>query len=76
MRRRDILVAGYDLVEKNEACLVNGAIDFLISQRPEMQGYEGINRLYRHAVLHARPPKEMVVPLDILMKENASCYQG
>jgi LacI family transcriptional regulator len=68
---RQIRIAGYDLVRENLKLLESGAIDFLISQRPETQGYEGIYALYRHVVLRERVPGRIMVPLDILTRDNA-----
>ncbi|MGA2623699.1 MAG: substrate-binding domain-containing protein [Bacteroidota bacterium] len=74
-RRKKIFIVGYDLVEKNIELLKQGCIDFLISQRPEMQGYEGIYSLYRHGVLREKVTKKIMVPIDILTKENIGYYQ-
>jgi len=41
----------YDLIAENMHCPKEGVIDFLINQRPEIQGYQGIYTLYRHVVL-------------------------
>jgi LacI family transcriptional regulator len=73
--RNSVAVVGYDLVRDNERLLSEGGIDFLISQRPEMQGYQGIYALYRHIVLNERVPRHVMLPLDILTKENLRYYQ-
>lgn len=69
-----VCIVGYDLVAKNQKLIEEGMIDFLISQRPGMQGYEGIQALYRHAVLQDRVKKSSFVPLDIITKENVKYY--
>ena len=74
--KRRISIVGYDLVTKNIKYLEEGGIDFIISQRPEMQGYEGIYALYRHVVLRDRVKSRITVPLDILTKENIRYYQN
>jgi LacI family transcriptional regulator len=73
--KKKIFVIGYDLVPKNIQCLGEGAIDFLISQRPEMQGYEGIYSLYRHIVLRETIKKQILVPLDVLTRDNVKYFQ-
>jgi LacI family transcriptional regulator len=73
--RRRVCIIGYDLVGKNQQYLERGLIDFLISQRPEMQGFEGIQALYRHVVLRDKVKKRITVPLDIITKENVQYYQ-
>ena len=72
---REIRIIGYDLVEKNQKCLESGLIDFLISQRPGMQGFEGINALYRNVVLRDEVKESITVPLDIITKDNVQYYQ-
>lgn len=72
---RKICLIGYDLVADNRACLEEGSIDFLISQRPSMQGYEGISALYRNVVLRDNVKQSIAVPLDIITKENVRFYQ-
>ncbi len=70
-----VCVIGYDLVAENRKCLEEGTIDFLISQRPVMQGFEGINALYRNVVLRDKVNKSVMVPLDIITKDNVRYYQ-
>lgn len=76
LRRGNVSILGYDLVTKNLRYLERGLIDFLISQRPEMQGYEGIYCLYEHVVLRETVKKKIMVPIDILTKDNIKYYQG
>lgn len=69
-----IHIIGYDLIKQNSDYLKNGTIDFIISQRPEIQGYQGIYALYRHCVLKEPSPKEMILPIDIITKENMDYF--
>jgi LacI family transcriptional regulator len=69
-----LCVVGYDLVRENAILLRNGGIDFLISQRPATQGYEGMFSLYRHVVLGRRVREQVRVPLDILTRDNLAYY--
>ncbi|HDQ45091.1 MAG TPA: LacI family DNA-binding transcriptional regulator [bacterium] len=75
-RSHDIVLIGYDLVEENRKFLKSGVIDFLISQRPALQGYQGIYSLYRHVILKQNVEPKMIVPIDILTRENLEYYQG
>jgi len=70
-----IRIVGYDLVEKNARHLREGGIDFLISQRPERQGYLGIQTLYRHVVLREPVEPTIMMPLDIVTRENIDQYR-
>jgi LacI family transcriptional regulator len=65
-----ISIIGYDLTRRNRKFLRNGAIDFIISQDPELQGYNGLYLLYRHCVLKETVPPEVLLPIDIIAKEN------
>jgi LacI family transcriptional regulator len=70
------ILIGYDLVEQNRRYLAEGVINFLISQRPAMQGYQAIYSLYRHVILKEPVEQKMIMPMDILTKENLSYYEG
>jgi len=71
-----VCLVGYDLVEKNREHLKSGVIDFVISQRPALQGYHGIYSLYRHVILKESVEEKVIVPMDILTQENVDYYQG
>ena len=68
-------VIGYDCTEKNRRLVTDGAIDFIISQNTEQQGYMGINTLFRHLVMKETCVSEVHMPIDIVMAENISYYQ-
>lgn len=69
LQKRPFLI-GYDLVEENIKFLKDGVIDFLISHRPDMQGYNAIMQLYDYVVLKRDIEVEPKIPIDILTKEN------
>ncbi|MBN1939466.1 MAG: LacI family DNA-binding transcriptional regulator [Candidatus Aminicenantes bacterium] len=73
--RRRIRVVGYDLVSENVRLLRAGAIDFLISQRPERQGYLGVMTLFRHVVLNEPVDRTIMMPIDIIARENLEHYR-
>jgi len=68
--QRRFAVVGYDLVPENERLLRAGAIDAIISQRPETQGRRGLLDLYRSIVLGRAVDRRVDVPLDLYFKEN------
>ncbi|MBN2534740.1 MAG: LacI family DNA-binding transcriptional regulator [Spirochaetales bacterium] len=76
VKNRKVFLIGYDLIDKNVRYLEEGVIDFLISQKPYRQGYEGIYTLYRHVVLHEPCKKNIMLPIDIITKENVRYYLG
>jgi LacI family transcriptional regulator len=69
---KDIRVVGYDLLKQNLDYLNEGYIDFLINQKPEEQGYSGINHLYKKLVLKEEIEVTKYIPLEIIVKENAT----
>ncbi len=74
-RGQDVFIIGYDLVAGNIQCLEKGMVDFLISQRPEMQGYEGVYSLYEHVVLRGTVRPRIMLPIDILTRDNIKYHQ-
>lgn len=69
-----IYLCGYDLVDKNIYYLNEGHIDFLISQRAEEQGYQAIYALYRKLVLRESNENKILMPIDVIIKENLMYY--
>ena len=67
---------GYDLVPENRRWLEEGSIDFLLTQRPDEQGYDGISHLFRNIVLGEHPPEHVFTPIDIVTRENVDLFPG
>ncbi|WP_278010997.1 substrate-binding domain-containing protein [Flavobacterium gyeonganense] len=67
---KGIRIIGYDLLKENITYLNSGIIDFLINQKPEEQGYMGINYLYKKIILQESLEAAHFIPLDIIVKEN------
>lgn len=61
---------GYDLTEKNKKFLEIGTIDFLINQKPERQGFMGIEALYKYLVLKQQVEERVFMPLEMVTREN------
>ncbi len=72
---KQIRLIGYDLVEENVMHLKNATIDFLISQSPMTQAYQGIMLLYRKIVLNHEIEDRIMMPIDIVTKENVEFYK-
>ena len=73
--QNEIKMIGYDLVKENVAFLNKSVIDFLICQSPIAQGYQGIQLLYRKVVLNQDIDDKIMMPLDIVTKENIEYYK-
>jgi len=69
------LLIGYDLTSANRQHLTAGTIVFLISQKPEQQGYNSIMALFRHLVYRQVPARVNLSPIDIITRENLEYYQ-
>ncbi len=70
-----VKLIGYDFLEENIAYLKNGAIDFLICQKPQEQGYKGIMSIYQH-LLNSAVERTQYMPIDIITKENYVYYKN
>ncbi|MGD8778742.1 MAG: LacI family DNA-binding transcriptional regulator [Ignavibacteria bacterium] len=70
-----IRIIGYDLIKENVAFLNKSVIDFLICQSPIAQGYQGIQLLYRKVVLNQNIDDKIMMPIDIVTKENIEFYK-
>ncbi|WP_139112893.1 LacI family DNA-binding transcriptional regulator [Mucilaginibacter sp. PPCGB 2223] len=68
-------IIGYDLVDKNIQMLKDGAIDFLISQQPQKQAYQGIKLFYDLLILKKTIAPSYFLPLDIVMRANIDYYR-
>ena len=67
---------GYDLLDASVEYLKREYIDFLISQSPEEQTYLAMRNLFDHVVLKRDIPPQVLLPIDILTKENVDDYLG
>lgn len=63
-------IVGYDLIPGNITALREGRLDFLLSQRPEIMGYEAVRRLSRVLLFREPLPDRIGLPLDVILKEN------
>jgi LacI family transcriptional regulator len=73
--KEDISLVGYDLINPNIKYLNNGVIDFLISQKPQEQGYKALVAVFNKLKMNKQPLPEQLIPIDIICKENLCCYQ-
>jgi LacI family transcriptional regulator len=70
-----VRLVGYDLLPQSVDYLNREYIDFLISQSPMEQAYLGIMKLFSRVVLKQEVEKEILLPIDILTRENIMFYQ-
>ncbi len=67
---------GYDLLERNVACLKEGSISFLIAQQPELQGFNSIKALCDHLIFKREIASINYMPIDLLSAENIDYYRN
>jgi LacI family transcriptional regulator len=72
--RSDIVLIGYDLLDKNLAYLKKGTIRFLINQNPRRQASLGIGHLANHLLFKKNPPALNLFPLEIITRQNVESY--
>jgi len=70
-----IRLVGYDLLPENIEFLKKDGIDFLLSQKPEEQAFQGFNSLYNLVVFNREPAPRQWLPIDIITRENLPYYQ-
>ena len=73
--RRNVQIMGYDMVPKNEECVRQGSISFLIAQHAYMQGYACVETLFDAIVLKKEVTPVNYMPIEILTKENVEFYR-
>lgn len=67
-------LVGYDLLPRNVEAMRMGEVNYLIGQRPGLQGYCGVKALCNHVVFKKPVTSVRYMPIDILMKENIDFY--
>jgi len=71
----DLKVIGHDLVKWNVEFLKKNIVQFLICQRPEEQGYNAINKLFKFVVERKTISEQNYTSIDIITKENIDYYK-
>lgn len=69
-------IIGYDLIPKNISLLKEAKIDFLICQKPELQGFHAIQLLFDVIVKKENIRKENYTSIDLITKENIDFYNS
>ncbi len=72
--QHQVVLTGYDLIDRNITYLNNDTIDYLISQNPIKQGFDSIEILFRSVVMKNQIKKNTYLPIDIIIKENVMYY--
>lgn len=75
-QRKGFNLIGYDLLERNVACLKQGSISFLLAQQPELQGFNGIKTLCDHLIFKKEVTCVNYMPIDLLTVETIDYYSN
>jgi len=70
----DVIIIGYDLLDKNVEFLKQGKIDFLIHQKPKRQAYLSVGYIAEHFLFGKPIPSQKLLPIGIITPENVSGY--
>jgi len=73
--RRNVQIMGYDMVPKNEECIKQGSISFLIAQHAYRQGFSCVDTLFEAIVLKKEVNPVNYMPIELLTKENVAFYR-
>lgn len=76
LKLKNMKVIGHDLLKENIEYLKKDIVQFLICQRPEEQGYNAMNKLFRSVVQKGIIATENYTSIDIITKENVDYYKG
>ncbi|GAB3982372.1 LacI family DNA-binding transcriptional regulator [Spirosoma terrae] len=74
--RSDILLIGYDYLEKNIEYLKKEVINFLICEKPQEQGYRGVMSLFQHLIFSSTVKEDYLIPIDIVTSANYRYYRN
>lgn len=72
--KKPINLIGYDLLERNIACLKDRTVTFLIAQQPELQGFNGIKTLCDHLIFKKEVTPVNYMPIDLITAETIDYY--
>lgn len=71
-----IRLVGHDTIENNVKALKEGKVSYLLSQRPDTQGYDAVKALSNYLLFKQEYDKDNYMPIDILIKENVDYYKN
>ena len=63
------------MVPKNEECVKQGSISFLIAQHAYRQGFSCVDTLFEAIVLKKEVNPVNYMPIELLTKENVAFYR-
>jgi LacI family transcriptional regulator len=74
--RSRVVTAGFEAIAPNVEAMRRGGVGLLISQRPELQGYDAMKALADLSMFGKRPASRVnFMPIDIVVPENVEYYK-
>lgn len=73
--KENIVLLGNDFTRENVSYLRKAAIDFLICEKPQEQGYRGVMTLFQNLVFSKAIEKSYLMPIDIITRYNYQFYR-
>ncbi len=70
----DFQLIGYDLLDRNVACVKQGSVSFLIAQQPEVQGFNSVKTLCDYLIFKKEVNCINYMPIDLLTVETIDYY--
>ncbi|MDO3695171.1 LacI family DNA-binding transcriptional regulator [Wenyingzhuangia sp. chi5] len=67
---KNVQIIGFDLNQKNIEELKNESIQYLINQKPELQGYQSLMKIFQKITQDDTVSLNIDIPIEIIVKEN------
>ena len=74
LKKDDIILVGYDLLDLNVQYLKSNHITYLINQNPRQQAHLGVTTLAEYLIYQNKISQTTYLPLDIINSENVMQY--
>ena len=74
--RMNFVFVGFEAIKPNIEAMERGDVNLLISQRPELQGYNAVKALSNLFLYQTKPNRINYTPIDILIPENIGYYSN
>lgn len=75
--RSRVVAVGFEAIAPNVEAMRRGGVSLLISQRPELQGYDAMKALAGVLLFGSRPAERVnYMPIDIVVPENVEYYNN
>jgi LacI family transcriptional regulator len=74
--KKNVKLIGHDAIDSNAKALKENKVAYLLSQRPDQQGYNSLMALGNYKLFNQELFKDNYMPIDILIKENIDYYNN